>query len=372
MIRVCHMTSAHDPGDTRIFHRECVSLAKAGFDVYLVERGESYEKSGVHIVGVGEIPTSRIKRMTEGARKVYDVARDLDADIYHFHDPELLPYGMKLKKAGKRVIFDSHEDYSRQMKSKPYLPGWISRIVAALYHRYESHVVKRIDAVIFPCTVLGEKLYENVCRRVVLLDNLPWLAEAYELYDEKASRKPQCCFVGTISTARCIDEIIQAAALKDIPLVLAGSFSSEEYKQKCIAAMDGHANMQWVGKLTHEDAIKVIMNSSVGLCPEKNMLQYNAADNLSTKSYEYMALGLPVIVAEYPFSKRVMEEYRYGVLVDPDSAESIANAMRYLLDHPEQAREMGENGRRAIKERFNWDVEQKKLLTLYEEILNEK
>ena len=102
MFKVCHMTSAHGVEDIRIFHKECVSLAKAGYDVYLVERGESYEKDGVHIVGVGEILKSRRKRMTEGAKKVYEAARAVDADIYHLHDPELLPYGLKLKKQGRR------------------------------------------------------------------------------------------------------------------------------------------------------------------------------------------------------------------------------------------------------------------------------
>ena len=87
MIRVCHMTSVHPAEDVRIFQKECVSLAKAGYDVYLVERGESCEKNGVHIVGVGEIPAGRLKRMTEGAKKVYEAAKAVDADIYHLHDP---------------------------------------------------------------------------------------------------------------------------------------------------------------------------------------------------------------------------------------------------------------------------------------------
>ena len=145
MIKVCHMTSAHEEEDIRIFRKECVSLAEAGYDVYLVERGESYEKNGVHIVGVGEIPAGRLKRMTQGAKKVYAAAKALDADIYHFHDPELLPYGLKLKKAGKKVIFDSHEMYTAQIREKPYLPIWCAKCIAAVYDRYEQHVLRRID-----------------------------------------------------------------------------------------------------------------------------------------------------------------------------------------------------------------------------------
>ena len=70
MIKVCHMTSAHGPEDGRIFRKECVSLANAGYDVYLVERGDSYEKNGVHIVGVGKPSGNRLTRMTTFAKKV--------------------------------------------------------------------------------------------------------------------------------------------------------------------------------------------------------------------------------------------------------------------------------------------------------------
>ena len=109
MTKVCHMTSAHAPEDDRIFHKECVSLAKAGYDVYLVERGDSYEKAGVHIVGIGEVSGGRLDRMFHVTKQVCEKALALDADIYHFADPELLPWGLKLKRQGKQVIFDSHE-----------------------------------------------------------------------------------------------------------------------------------------------------------------------------------------------------------------------------------------------------------------------
>lgn len=92
MIRVCHMTSAHSPWDTRIFHKECVSLAQAGYEVYLIQRGESHEQAGIHVIGVGQPTGGRLSRMTAFSKKVYETALALDADIYHFHDPELIPY----------------------------------------------------------------------------------------------------------------------------------------------------------------------------------------------------------------------------------------------------------------------------------------
>ena len=101
-MKVCHMTSAHPPEDVRIFYKECVSLANAGYDVYLVAKGESYEKNGVHIIGVGQPSGGRLSRMTKFSKQVYQAALAVNADIYHFHDPELLPYGLKLKRRGKK------------------------------------------------------------------------------------------------------------------------------------------------------------------------------------------------------------------------------------------------------------------------------
>ena len=182
MLKVCHMTSAHEEEDIRIFHKECIALTEAGYDVYLVERGKSYEKSGVHIVGVGDLPTSRKKRMTEGAKRVYEKALQIDADIYHLHDPELLPYGLKLKKKGKKVIFDSHEHYRTQILNKEYLPKWCVKTISAVYGSYEDRVLEKIDGVIFPCPMDGKFPLKG--RHKAYVDNLPKMSELRAACDE--------------------------------------------------------------------------------------------------------------------------------------------------------------------------------------------
>ena len=119
MKRVCHLTSVHSSDDTRVFHKECVSLARAGYDVTLVAPGESREELGVHIVGVGEKPVGTLNRLTSPFVKyAYEAALALDCELYHLHDPELLPYALKLKRHGKTVIFDSHEFYSLLIQEK--------------------------------------------------------------------------------------------------------------------------------------------------------------------------------------------------------------------------------------------------------------
>ena len=176
MIKVCHMTSAHGEEDVRIFHKECVSLAKAGYDTYLVERGESREKNGVHIVGVGEIPKSRRKRMTEGAKRVYEAAKALDADIYHFHDPELLPYGLKLKRTGKKVIFDSHENTAESIQEKTWVSKPIRGAVYHLYASYQAYVCRHLDyvVVVSPNAV---DFFQPFCKKLTVITNYPILRQ---------------------------------------------------------------------------------------------------------------------------------------------------------------------------------------------------
>lgn len=371
MIKVCHMTSAHGVEDVRIFHKECVSLAKAGYEVYLVERGESYEKNGVHIVGVGEIPANRLKRMTYEAKRVYRKALELDCDIYHFHDPELLPYGLKLKKHGKKVIFDSHERYTYQLRDKPYLPKWVTRPIAKAYGLYEKCVLKKIDAVIFPCLKDGVHPFEGQCKRVCTVNNVPRLEELYDQYDP-AIQKQECSvvYVGGLTYSRGITHLIKAAYKSRATAYLGGKFSSEDYRKELEQLPEYHV-VDYRGVLNRQEVCDLLQHCQIGMANILNVSQYNQFDNLATKVYEYMALGLPVILTKSNYNEKVMAEYQFGICVNPEDVDEIANAIRYLLDNPEEARRMGENGRRAVEQEFNWGIEEKKLLKLYEKILND-
>ena len=366
-IKVCHMTSVHPIEDVRIFHKECVSLAQAGFEVYLIERGESYDKNGVHIVGVGEMPGGRLRRMTEGARRVYEAALALDCDIYHFHDPELLPYGLKLKKKGKKVIFDSHELTKQQIRIKPYLPPLAARLASGLYAMYENHVLSEIDGVIFPCPING--VFPLPGKKRVFLNNVPRLAELYDKYDPNAEKEPDtACTVGSLTAKRGVREMILAAHSAGCKAVLAGAITPASFEAE-LRQMPGSNTAEFLGRIDRDRVCEVYKRSVIGISSILNVGQYDMAENLPTKVYECMAMGLPVVLTRNAFNKKMVEKYQFGVCVDPENIDEFAAAMRDLLDHPDKAKEMGQNGRRAVKEALNWELEQEKLLELYRELL---
>lgn len=369
MIKICHVTSVHPTGDVRIFHKECCSLARNGYDVYLVQQGESFDENGVHIVGFGAVASNRIKRMLLTSRAAYKKAVEVDADVYHLHDPELLPYALKLKKKGKKVIFDSHEKYTEQLKDKPYLPSWMTRSVAKCYGVYERYVLKRIDAVIFPCTMGGKDPFEGQCKHTAIISNAAILGEFFDLYDPNyPKQKKQVCYVGGLTEARGITNDIFAASKAGATLALAGAFSPESYRKQ-LSAMPEYSCVDERGKLNRREVQAFLAESEIGLCTLLDYGQYLKVDTFGIKVFEYMSMALPVILSHSYYNDSMVEKYHFGICVDPTNVEEIASAIQYLLDNPEEARRMGENGRRAIKEEFNWGVEEKKLFALYEDIL---
>ncbi|MBE6084386.1 MAG: glycosyltransferase family 4 protein [Selenomonas ruminantium] len=219
--KICHLTSAHTQEDIRIFHKECVSLADAGYEVYQISCGNTYDKKGVHLIGIGVKPVGRLARMRKTAMLVYQAALKVDADVYHIHDPELLPYGLKLKRLGKKVIFDSHEDIPAQIMDKEYIAKPLRKIVSAGYKVYESYVIKHLDAVVAATPHIAEK-FQNRCRKVVTVNNYPRLDDIQFHETPFTEREPIICYAGGISEIR--GEKIMTEAMQNVngTLILAG------------------------------------------------------------------------------------------------------------------------------------------------------
>lgn len=363
--KICHMTSAHSSNDTRIFHKECISLAKAGYEVYLIANGKSYEKNGVHVIGIGEQPTSRIKRMTKNVQKIYYTALDVDADIYHIHDPELLPYVVKLKRKGKKVIFDSHEDYLSTISVKSWIPKYLRPIVKTLYSIYEMSVVKKLDGAIV-CYHWTEERFSKYCNNVMMVLNYPIVDDSFKLPSINFEKRA-VSFAGGISPQWCHKEIL--CALSRVPNVtyelagkLIGEYGSELQKMKEWDIVNYHGVLSLDKVFT-----EVYANSSIGMA----LLDYipqckGTMGNLSnTKFYEYMYIGLPLICTDFTLWKKIIDEEKCGIYVNPHNVEEITKAIIYLLENPEVAKKMGNNGHNAVLNKYNWKTEESKLLKLY-------
>ena len=369
--RVCHLTSVHNSDDTRVFHKECVSLARAGYDVTLVAPGESREDEGVHVVGVGEKPAGSLRRILSTFPKhAYETALALDCELYHLHDPELLPFALRLKKHGKTVVFDSHEFYAMQLQCRGYIPKPCKKAVSALYGAYEASVFQKLDAVIIPCTSYGKNPFENCAKRTVILDNLPDIDRFAPPEKPYADAEHAVGYVGSLTAARGVTNLVRACALAGARLRLAGPILPSYLDE--LKRMPEFSCVDYAGAIPYDAVPEYCRHFAVGMATLLNIHQYVCTDNLPTKVFEYMGAGLPSIVSDTLSARELAEEFDCCVCVDPDKPEEIAAAIRLLLDDPERRALMGERGYGALQSRFNWQTEAKKLLTLYEELLSAK
>lgn len=371
-IKVCHITSVHQRYDTRIFLKECTSLAEAGYEVTLLVADEKPKErlNDVDIIPVHGIPKSRISRILKSGSMMLNSALEINAEVYHLHDPELLRLAVKLKKTGKRVIFDSHEDYPEQIKAKTYIPFLLRNIISAIYKYYETRVVQKIDAVIIPCTTNeGINFFENRSHITAIISNTPILAEFYDRYDSTETPKDNrtLCLIGGLTYNRGLTHLIKAVYKARAKLILAGTFSPLSYREE-LEKMPEYECVDYRGVLGRKEVLQVYKESSMGVATSLYVGQYNMGDILATKVYECMSMGLPVIITRFPFVEKVNSKYKFAITVDPSNINAIAKAVRFLIDNPEKAKEMGENGRRAIVEEYNWGIEEQKLIALYEQV----
>ena len=373
MIKVCHLTSVHKRYDTRIFQKMCRSLAKNGYDVTLLVKDDLPDevKDGVKIVSVPFKHKNRFDRIINSGRKLYPKALELDCDIYHFHDPELLGVGLKLKKQGKKVIYDSHENYPEQILGKTFVPGQITRkILSFLFKRYETAVSRKLDATIFPCAIDGKNIFEKRSKRSVLIGNMP-ICNLQFMQEDNTKNEKQICLAGRLTESRGVTALVNAVAECDVKLVMAGPIA-EDYLNY-LQTLPGWENVDYRGVLPFAQIQQIIHQSAIGTSILRNVLQYNRIDTLATKVYEYMYHGIPAIMNDAPYNVKLNERLKFGICVNPESPQEIASAINYLLSHPKEAEEMGGNGRRAVETEFNWHIESEKLFNLYETVMqNEK
>jgi glycosyltransferase involved in cell wall biosynthesis len=363
-VKVRHLTSAHAIGDNRIFYREAKGLADEGYDVALVVgRPPHGPVAGVPLICVGE-GRNKIDRATRIVWKVFRAARKERAQIYHFHDPELLWAGLLLKALGHRVIYDVHEDAPKQIMNKFWIPKWAKPLLSVGTALVERAVTAVLDGIVAATPSIAERFPPG---KTVVVQNFPWKEAARERSEapDFADRSHPFAYTGGMTKVQGLREIMAVAALLPPDLgapVMAGWFD-DDVLEKEVRASEGWKRVRYLGHITPDEVLATILSARCGLVIDHPISNY--LESYSTKMFEYMACGVPVVCSDFPFWIKLIGEADCGVTVDPMDPQAVVKALDILCRDPEEARRLGENGRRAILERYNWDNEFAKLVDLY-------
>lgn len=367
MILICHLTSAHPRDDVRIFHKMCKSLGSAYGQVKLVVAdGKGYGlMDNVEIFDVGN-SISRINRIRKAPDRILVKALDLNADIYHLHDPELIPIALKLKKMGHCVIFDFHEDVSRQLLNKPYLNKPLRWGLSRIYGLYEAWAAQKLDGLIAATPAICEKL-NKVNPKILDINNYP-IAKELNSGTLWANKKSEVCYIGNITRARGIVELVKAMGRiqSSVNLTLAGRFADKSLENS-LTNQDGWSRINAVGFVDRFKVRDILSRSFAGVVTFHPLPNHIEAQ--PNKMFEYMSAGIPIIASDFPLWREIVAGNDCGLLVDPLKPEAIAEAIDYLVAHPEDAERMGGNGRLAVENLYNWRNEEQKLLAFYDSIL---
>jgi glycosyltransferase involved in cell wall biosynthesis len=372
MKNVCHITSVHRWDDTRIFFKECCTLAKSGWDVTLIAaNGEPGMYDGVKLVVVKNNSTSRIIRATIVASRILLKCVKSKSNVVHFHDPELIWVGLILRILGKRVIYDVHENLRAQIEDKPWLR--FPRLVKLFYNRMEF-----LSARFFKI-VIAEESYAEIFAKYNIT---PTRVLNYPQIDalQRASRSSVSensgngiLYVGLISRGRCFVEVVQAlyhlkARNHNFHLHAVGPMEDGlmDYLEGMQEFRVLKEQIHFYGRLPVFEAYKLGEKCSCAISLLKPLPNYTRS--FSTKIFEYMALGIPFLTSRFPIYQFIEDE-GLGLLCNAEDYREIAANIDTIMSGGSEIRRMIESARDAVGKKYSWDSQAANLLGLYEQLM---
>lgn len=356
-------SSAHPWNDPRVYLKEARSLAKK-YTVELHAPADFKYKNIENLKVFGLPQWKNIKDRKLNRKLILKRALKKNNFIFHFHDPELIPIAVILKLFRKaKIIYDVHEDVPRQILTKPYINKKVIKIVSIIFEIFEFFTSYIMDTLIVTTIEIYNRFH---IKNIEIIRNYPLLKEL-EFHNNWEEKKNEIVYIGLVIKLRGALEILEAVSNLNITFNLAGKIFPESFKKE-LENSDGWKKTKYWGFINREQINMLLSRSKIGMVilrPDKCYMEI-----LPVKMFEYMIAGLPIVASKFPKIESIINKHKCGICVDPLNIESIRDAITYLLENPKVCMKMGENGRRAVLEEYNWKNEEKKLFKLYELLMS--
>jgi glycosyltransferase involved in cell wall biosynthesis len=374
---VMHLAPGQWAGHMRIFHRQCTALAEAGYPVKLVAHllaGETLDpKITVYTLGAYTNPSlawSLFKRLRRSQR-VYDLARRSDAALYQYYSPEFILWGRRLRSATRRpVIFDCMEDFEGYVRQRRGIPNVLRRPLRLFVRQQLQLAAHSCDAVIVADQGTANTL-RPYARRVLTLHNFPRFALFSDLQPTSTEKPYDIVYHGSIpryhlEVCLAIDAVLVERGYH-LSWRFIGRLPEIDWFTRELGLRDICNRFSISGLIPHDQIAREVVKAKIGLIPLPNLPKFQ--NNIPQKLFEFMALGLPVVMSDLPPSRPFIGDGACGFLVPWDDYHAYADAIIRLLKDPALCRQMGAEGRGRVIREYNWERESQKLIDLYRELL---
>lgn len=371
---VCHLSTVHPAVDARIRDRECATLAHAGYDVHLFVRRpveESYR--GVHLHPL-DVPTGRLRRFLYGETAAEKVLQ-MKPDLVHFHDPELIPAMLRLKKhTDIKVVFDCHEDVGSHLLLKEYIPKAARPAIRALVHFYLKLAAQNFDAVV-TADRSTDAFFSRWTQRTVTLFNFPprdicpyppngdFDRRSYDfIYPGSTPRYHLETMFDIAAELKRRGRTTKWLILANLRFENASEWIEANLKKRQLPAYFDFARPVPLSELPH-----FLRMARIGIIPLPNTPKFHR--NIPSKLFDYLLAGLPVLMSDLPPSYPFIAGHDVALAVKPGDIGAYADAAERLLDNPQKLVDMGRKGRSLALRRYTWESQVSTLLALYARLL---
>ncbi len=365
---ICQITTVHNSLDNRIFFKECISLSRAGHKVILICPHDKHEIiENVELIPNKKLQNRFLRMVFSSFIFVLIKTLKIKADVYHFHDPELMPLGLVLALMGKKVIYDIHENTKGSIETKKYLPIIIRKKLAQFIHYIEQTIAGFYSGLITARPDIADQFHH---KNILVVRNLPIIGDLNKFKNHNfENKKFRVIYVGLMTELRGLKVLVDAFEnLNLCQLVLLGHFSEIETLKECQKS-NGWKNVHFIGKVNPDEVYSYIQSCDAGIItflPAPNHMT-----TIATKPFEYMACGLPTIMSNFPYWQEIFKDH--AIYVNPSSASDIAEKIRKLYEDEKFRVQLGKKSQKWVLDEMSWESESLKLLEFYMKVeTNEK
>jgi glycosyltransferase involved in cell wall biosynthesis len=371
-IRVLHVSTAHQPQDPRVVFKQCQTLSDQ-YDVFCALPGA--DPTLAPAIQFIQLPYFRrvIWRILITCPYILLRCLWLRPAIVHVYVPEFIPFAFVFQLLGASLIYEVQENLFKKMHLKQFNRGYL---LERAFRQFDA-LARRYCYLIF--TEHGYlDTYTELAKPYVIIYNYPLLSfiEPYRQPYQPNRTNPVFFYIGWISFERAFDTLINGFAFlkQRYPTFIVHLFGRRTFGEAALEQVSGfdsvRSNVCFHGYTDQRQAFPYAAHATAGLALLKPVGDY--PDSYTTKLFEYMALGLPVVTADFPLYQDVVERHQCGFCISPYDPIKLASVLTFLTEHPEEARRMGERGRIAVETEYNWTTEAQKLFKFYSLILEGK